>query len=81
MHRISSIRFHSSAMIMFKKLYGESAYPSVALTTSMWDTVSEEVGIKREQMLQDEPDFWGSMIMKGSRVFGYLDTRQSGTHQ
>ena len=80
MHRISDGRFRGSEMknlTMFKKLCGESAYPSVALTTSMWDIVSEEVGIKREQMLQDEPDFWGSMIMKGSRVFRYLDTRQS----
>jgi hypothetical protein len=80
MHRISDIGFRGSAMknlIMFKKLCGESAYPSVALTTSMWNMVSEEDGIKREQKLQDEPDYWGSMIMKGSRVFRYLNTYQS----
>jgi hypothetical protein len=81
LHRISDPRLAGSGrrnLMMFKKLCGEKAYQSVVLATSMWSKVTEEEGERREKELIETPEFWGHMYQKGSQVFRYLNTRESG---
>ncbi|GAB1313685.1 G domain-containing protein (Fragment) [Madurella fahalii] len=80
LHKISDVRMTGSTrrnLVMFKKLCGENAFQSVVLATSMWSRVSESEGQERERELVGTDTFWGLMCKKGSRVFRYLNTRQS----
>lgn len=69
LHRISDARMQGSAkrnLVMFKKLCGQDALKRVILVTTMWDKVSENEGIAREQELLDTQEFWGYMRDNGS---------------
>ena len=70
-HRISDNKMQGSAkknLMMFKKLCGEDALKKVLLVTTMWDRVSMEEGIKREDQLKQTPEYWGWMMSKGSKT-------------
>lgn len=53
---------------MFRELCDENPLKNVILVTSFWDQVSPETGASREEQLRTNPQFWGKMISKGSRV-------------
>ena len=83
LHRITDIRMTGSAvrnLNMFKKLIGDSASPNVILVTTMWDTLQQAaeqaVGAERERALVTNPNFWGNMVRRGSRVARYDGTRE-----
>lgn len=81
MHRISDTRMTGSArkhLRMFRKLCGPDAYNNVSLVTSMWDRVSKEEGERRENELKSTPQYWGTMCEKGSKVFRFQGTPDSG---
>ncbi|KAK4155079.1 P-loop containing nucleoside triphosphate hydrolase protein [Chaetomidium leptoderma] len=71
LHRIVDNRMSGSAMKnlrMFKRLCGEEALSCVVLATTMWSFVSPEDGAKREHELMTKPEFWASMVERGSKV-------------
>jgi len=43
----------------------------------MWKNIDEADGIKRQEQLKTQPDFWGDMVHQGSRVFRHDDSRAS----
>lgn len=72
LHRITDVRMQGSAkknLFMFKKLCGPDALSNVILATTMWEQVTEDVGVAREKELMSTPDFWGWMVGKGSQVY------------
>ncbi|KAH7075829.1 P-loop containing nucleoside triphosphate hydrolase protein [Paraphoma chrysanthemicola] len=71
LHRISDVRMQGTSLDnlrMFRKLCGFEALKNVLLVTTFWDTISDAEGRRREQELSRNDDFWGRMIMKGSRM-------------
>ena len=76
MHRINDERMTVSArrnLHILRKLCGEPPLSNIALVTSFWDQVSPEVGMQREQELKASPEFWGTMVEKGSRISRFTD--------
>lgn len=72
LHRITSTRFSGSEkryLETFRRICGEHAFPNVALVTTMWKSVDQSIGLRREVQLQT--DFWADLIAKGSLVFQY----------
>jgi hypothetical protein len=72
LHRITDGRMTGAGMKnlrMFKKLCGEDGLANVVLATTMWDRIDDKrLGQDRERELATRPEFWGSMIARGSRV-------------
>jgi hypothetical protein len=71
LHRILDVRMGGAAMKnlrMFNKLCGEDSLGSVVLATTFWGNVSKQEGETREAQLKARPDFWKSMIDRGSTV-------------
>ncbi|KAH6880603.1 P-loop containing nucleoside triphosphate hydrolase protein [Coprinopsis sp. MPI-PUGE-AT-0042] len=55
---------------MFESLVGlrhKGTFPTIGLVTTQWDTVQEDVGIRREGELKKE--FWKDAIDKGANVY------------
>ncbi|TKA63822.1 hypothetical protein B0A55_10020, partial [Friedmanniomyces simplex] len=80
LHPIDKNRMTGSAyknLRMFQKLCGDASLQSVVLATTMWKHVDEADGIKRQEQLKNQPDFWGDMVNQGSRVFRHDDFRAS----
>lgn len=51
---------------MFRKLTGEKNLKNVTLATTMWDKVSEEEGLRREDELRSK--FWKLLVAMGART-------------
>lgn len=51
---------------MFRKLTGEKNLKNVTLATTMWDKVSEEEGLRREEELKTK--FWKLLVAMGART-------------
>lgn len=71
LHRIVDNRMSGSAMKnlrMFRRLCGDEALSCVVLATTMWSQVSPEEGANRERELMTKPEFWASMVERGSKV-------------
>jgi len=78
LHEISQTRMLGTTrknLEMFRKLCGDDALSSVILGTTKWSEVAPKVGDERVKQLQD--NFWQDMIEKGSKVFKFLNTRES----
>ena len=60
---------------MFKELCGRDNFKNVVLVTTMWDHVSDDEGLEREEELQNA--FWQSMISLGSSTHRFLFTEKS----
>jgi hypothetical protein len=70
-HRITDPRMQGSAkknLLMFQALCGSGQFTNVILVTTMWEDVSESVGIRRETELKETEEFWGCMVQNGSIV-------------
>lgn len=65
---------------IFQKLCGESAYPHVALTTTMWDALQDpKKGATNQGELISHDEWWGDMVRRQSHVAqhdGQLATAQ-----
>ncbi|KAM0256815.1 hypothetical protein ACHAQJ_004767 [Trichoderma viride] len=75
LHPISDNRVTHHAtknLDMFRKLTGEKNLKNVILTTSMWDKVTPEEGLKREQELKGK--FWNVLM-----AFGAIYSRHDGS--
>lgn len=80
MQRISDIKVSGSArqsFKMFQELCGEETYPNVLLVTTMWDTVTPEVGNSRDQELATKDIFFKPVLEKGARMMRHDNTRES----
>lgn len=80
LHRIGDNRMAGSAMKnlrMFSKLCGDDALSLVVLVTTMWDLVSDDDAVHREEQLTNGGTFWAEMIDKGSVVFQQDSGEQS----
>ena len=53
-------------MKIFEQLCGPDALKNVIITTTFWDQVNTDIGLKREAQLKSE--FWAGMIAQGCRV-------------
>jgi hypothetical protein len=77
-HRIADCRMRGTPLknlSMFQELCGTDALGNVILTTTMWDEIPEEVGLRREKQLQAE--FWQPMMVHGCRTARFTFTRKS----
>lgn len=64
---------------MFRKLCGDDALKNVLLVTTFWDTVSASEGVRREQELATNDEFWGRMVTKyGSKMKRWTRNADSG---
>ncbi|KAI0026129.1 P-loop containing nucleoside triphosphate hydrolase protein [Xylariomycetidae sp. FL0641] len=78
LHPISDTRVTHHAtknLQMFQKLTGEKNLKNVVLATSMWDKVTEEQGLAREQELKSK--FWKVMMAYQAQVIRYSGTPDS----
>ncbi|TGJ86323.1 hypothetical protein E0Z10_g2434 [Xylaria hypoxylon] len=78
LHPISDTRVTHHAtknLQMFQKLTGENNLKNVILATSMWDKVSMEEGIAREQELKNK--FWKVLLVFEAKAIRYAGTRES----
>lgn len=78
LHPISDNRVtHQSIknLKMFQKLTGTDNVKSVVLVTSMWDKVSVEEGVRREQELQAK--FWHILIACGAQLSRHNGSTES----
>ncbi|KAL4078024.1 P-loop containing nucleoside triphosphate hydrolase protein [Scleroderma citrinum] len=77
-HRISDNRVAGTPLRnlnMFKELCGRDNFKNVVLVTTMWSEVLEDVGLQREEELQN--DFWKAMINLGSTTHRFHLTEES----
>jgi hypothetical protein len=80
LHRITDNRLGGSAMRnlrAFRQLCGDNAMSKVVLATTFWGMEDEDTAKRHERELKDRPDFWGSMIGQGSKVFRQDSERAS----
>lgn len=65
---------------IFRELCGDDSatLKNVIFATNRWDLLeSEEVGIRRQNELENDPRFWEPMCKKGSKVRRYEGTTES----
>ena len=80
LHRIIDNRMTGSAMRnlrSFQKLTGDNAMSKVVLATTFWGQTDMVTGRDNERTLSNTPNFWGSMIGRGSKVFRQDNERTS----
>lgn len=80
LHRITDRRMQGGAwrnLLLFRELCGRHALKKVVLVTTMWDQISLEEGKTREQELLQKPEYWGTMIERGSMAYRHLHTQES----
>jgi len=59
----------------FKDLCGETEFDKIILTTTMWNEVDKETGLRREEELVNK--YWKSMTDRGSTVRRFQHNRDS----
>lgn len=80
LHRITDRRMQGTALqnlTMFRKICGEDCFKNVLLGTTCWDLVDPDIGAAREQELADNPEFWGDMVSRGSKILRVHPDRAS----
>lgn len=81
LHPINSSRTTASMLKYlrtFKKLCGAGAFSSVVIGTTMWELVNEQDGVRRQELLAENTDFWGDMMAnRGARLFRHDDSYDS----
>lgn len=85
MHRITDNRISGSSvknLEVLRKLCGPDAFSRIVLTTSMWNSVSQNLvslqdAFNRENQLKTTANFWGLLIRGGSRVMRWAGDKQS----
>ncbi|KAH0559438.1 hypothetical protein GP486_004044 [Trichoglossum hirsutum] len=80
LHNISTPRLHGSGMkslSLFKKMCGVQSFSGIVLATTMWHTVSQDVGNARQRELANTPRFWGEMKSAESLIYAHSAGRTS----
>ena len=80
LHKITETKVQGTTLgdlRMFKKLCGEDYYPRVHLATSFWDTERKANAERREAELIAEDDFWGRMVIGGSKTHRHYGSKDS----
>ncbi|KAI2624906.1 P-loop containing nucleoside triphosphate hydrolase protein [Hypoxylon sp. NC1633] len=85
MHRITDNRVSGSSvknLEVLRKLCGPDAFSRIVLTTSMWDSVSQDPvllqdALNRENQLKTTANFWGLLLRGGSLVMRWTDKRSA----
>lgn len=62
---------------MFLKLCGDTAMENVVIVTNMWNQVTLETGVAREEELKS--DFFGPLLERGARMMRHDGTFESAT--
>jgi hypothetical protein len=75
MHRISDNRPMYAWLKLFANICGDETMCNVILATTMWGTVKEELGARREKVLKEEA--WKSLLEKGATAVRFYGTFQS----
>ncbi|KAF7983548.1 hypothetical protein HWV62_21122 [Athelia sp. TMB] len=78
LHRITDNRMTSNVIAntdMLQRLCGNAALSNIILVTTMWDSVDQKTGERREKQLQDI--FWRSMVGHGSQNARFSLTSES----
>jgi len=81
-HRISDIRIGRTSQLnlrMFQKLCGPDSLENVVIITTMWDMVSLEEGLKREQELKLSDSMFKPLLDGGATIMRHPNTPQSAT--
>ena len=65
------------SMSMFRKIIGGNVYENIVLATTMWESVDQKDGMKRETSLIEHSDFWGMLTQKRSRSQRHKNTKTS----
>ena len=72
LHRITDVRMQGSAvknLDMLRSLCGENAFPSIALVSTMWQTLeNQQIGMEREATLKSNDRFWGTILRDPNQV-------------
>ncbi|KAH7909051.1 hypothetical protein BJ138DRAFT_1156161 [Hygrophoropsis aurantiaca] len=77
-HRISDSRMRGTPLknlAMFEELCGNNALRNVILTTTMWNEIDNEIGIRHEEQLKTQ--FWEPVMMYGGRIARFSSTYDS----
>lgn len=80
LHSINHPRMEGSALRnlkMFRELCGPDPLKNVMLVTTFWGEVDHTVAEARERELATTPEFWGSMIRRGSRIARFTDAESA----
>lgn len=80
LHPIKDPRMEGSSLRNFRafqQLCGENTFKNIVLCTTFWDQVSEFDGTRREKELCENPEFWGKMKSRGSKVTQIRNYAQS----
>lgn len=78
LHRINDNKMQGSAqqsLNLLSELCGHDFLKHVVLTTTMWDTIDESVGVRREKDLKEA--FWSDLIKSGAKCGRHYDNKGS----
>ncbi|CAG8748637.1 13533_t:CDS:2, partial [Acaulospora colombiana] len=62
---------------MFSELCGSEVMNNVVIVTNMWETVSQEIGERRERQLSITADHFGSAVKAGAKMVRHYDNYES----
>ncbi|KAL4064078.1 hypothetical protein V8B97DRAFT_1343731 [Scleroderma yunnanense] len=81
-HRISDPRMGGTAqrsLQIFQNLCGKDSLKNVVIVTTMWDKVTKEDGIRREEELKSSDDLFKPLLDGGATMMRYDRHPESGT--
>lgn len=81
LHPINNVRMRGSDksnLAMFKAMCGQTSLSCVVLATTMWNSVGEEVALRRQHELGS--NHWKSMVDAGSQIVRHSNSRASALH-
>ena len=81
-HRISDTRVGGTSqrnLRMFRKLCGTDSLKNVVIVTTMWDKVTSEEGLKREQELISSKNLFKPLLDGGATMMRHERTAESAT--
>ncbi|KAL4064100.1 P-loop containing nucleoside triphosphate hydrolase protein [Scleroderma yunnanense] len=83
MHRISDTRVGGTSqrnLRMFRKLCGDESMKNVVIVTTMWDKVSPEEGVQREEELKTSNSLFKPLLDKGAIMMRHDRPPESATN-
>ena len=78
LHRITDIRMTGTSLKnlrMLRSLCGTDTLGNVMLVSTIWDSVVEAEGVKRERELLADRTFWGQLKEDGASIWRYNNTQ------
>lgn len=81
-YRISDTRVGATSrrnLRMFQKLCGQDAMKNVVIVTTMWDKVTSDEGLRREQELKEKDSLFKPLVACGAEMMRHERTAKSAT--